>query len=262
MTNPKLEHSDEQLLRVDEVADLFRTTTRTVYRWLHSGKISGTKIGREWLIPRQSLTLLADSEVSHQLTPATGKKTTFSIAEGDHLLALAPQREAVVGLTAKVIEMGLQKQCRTFAACWWYHPDELRQLLRTLGLPAETLEAEGWLEIGDFGAVLANEGMGGVLRAWDNQIERLKQDSRPLWGTGAPCVVDCWGDEPAQLVEFEANLDDMLQPIENAVVICVYALSDFVPNLRRLGALISEHTGVLLWSETDLILLRPQQFSL
>jgi excisionase family DNA binding protein len=260
--NIKLQSSDEQLLRVDEVADLFRTTTRTVYRWLQSGKISGTKIGREWLIPRQSLALLAENELSELATPTTSPKATFSIAEGDHLLALAPQREAVVGLTAKVIEMGLQKQCRVFAACWWYQPDELRQLLRTLGLPAETLEAEGWLEIGDFGTALANEGMGGVLRSWDNQIERLKQDNRPLWGTGAPCVVDCWGDEPAKLVEFEASLDDMLQPIENAVVICVYTLSDFVPNLRRLGTLINEHTGVLVWSETDLMLLRPHQFSL
>lgn len=254
--------NERQFLRVEEVADLLQITPRTVYRWLDSGKISGTKVGKSWRIPRQVVSELAgevgeDTAVSHH---------TFS--QGEHLLALAPEREAVPGMMARLAEIGLQQRYRLFAGCWSFAPDELRGLMRTLGIPTDVLEAEGALEIVDFDAVFAKGGADGVLAEWRRVVNRKSgengvsgKEERPLLAIGAPSL-DCWTEYPEQLVEFEMALDELWHDA-GGVSICVYPLSDFVPErLRRLGTLIGSHTGALLWSETELMLLRSDAFSL
>lgn len=257
MTTNKL-NGEQQFLRVEEVAKLLRTTTRTVYRWLNDGKIVGKKVGRSWRIPRQAVSDLAGEAME---TEGVATRKAFSpFGRGEHLLALAPEREAVAGIMARLAEMGLQHRYRIFAGCWSFTPDELRGLMRTLGIPADTLEAEGTLTIADFDAVFNSSGVDGVLQEWRHLVETSQQNGNPLLAIGAPSL-DCWGDNPGRLVEFEAALDELWHTT-NAVSVCIYPLLDFVPErLRRAGTLISNHTGILLWSETGLMLLRPDEFS-
>lgn len=46
---------NEGFLTVQEVGELCRVSTRTVYRWIETGQIKGRKIGRKWLFTRDDL---------------------------------------------------------------------------------------------------------------------------------------------------------------------------------------------------------------
>ena len=48
-------NSKPDVLNVEEVADLLRVTTQTVYNMLKDGRISATKVGREWRFSRQQI---------------------------------------------------------------------------------------------------------------------------------------------------------------------------------------------------------------
>ncbi|MEZ4661573.1 MAG: MEDS domain-containing protein [Caldilineaceae bacterium] len=251
-------NGEQPLLRVEEVAQLLRTTPRTVYRWLNDGKILGKKVGRSWRIPKQVVADLAGEGIETEV--GSVRKASALFGQGEHLLALAPEREAVAGMMVRLVEMGLQHRYRIFAGCWSFAPDELRKLMRSLGIPTDALEAEGMLTIADFSTAFDAEGAEGVLQEWRKLVDASQQDGPPLLAIGAPSL-DCWDEHSGRLVEFEAALNELWHEAD-AVSVCVYPLSDFVPaRLWRVGTLISHHTGVLLWSETELMLLRPEEFS-
>lgn len=42
----------EAMMTLDEVAAYLRCSRRTMYQWLHDGKIAGVKAGRRWLFDR------------------------------------------------------------------------------------------------------------------------------------------------------------------------------------------------------------------
>jgi excisionase family DNA binding protein len=46
-------------LTVAEVADTFRVCTKTVRRWIKSGQLPATRMGRDWRIARSDLRALA-----------------------------------------------------------------------------------------------------------------------------------------------------------------------------------------------------------
>lgn len=46
-------------LTVKEVADTFRVCTKTVRRWIKSGELPATRMGRDWRIARSDLRALA-----------------------------------------------------------------------------------------------------------------------------------------------------------------------------------------------------------
>lgn len=45
----------DELLKVQEVATMLRTTHTTVYRLIDNGAVDGFKVGKQWRITRQSL---------------------------------------------------------------------------------------------------------------------------------------------------------------------------------------------------------------
>ncbi|MCE0505390.1 helix-turn-helix domain-containing protein [Roseivivax sp. GX 12232] len=51
--------SDATFLTVNEVAELFRTTPKTVRRWIKNRDLPATQIGRGWRIARSDLKQLA-----------------------------------------------------------------------------------------------------------------------------------------------------------------------------------------------------------
>jgi len=44
-----------EIMNVEEVADLLRVSTQTVYKLVRSGKLPATKIGREWRFSRDKV---------------------------------------------------------------------------------------------------------------------------------------------------------------------------------------------------------------
>ena len=50
---PEVERPD--YLNVEETADLLRVTTQTVYNMIKSGRLKGTKFGREWRFLRKNI---------------------------------------------------------------------------------------------------------------------------------------------------------------------------------------------------------------
>ena len=47
----------EDILRVDEVAEVLGAGKNTIYALLYSGELKGFRIGRMWKIPRESVEL-------------------------------------------------------------------------------------------------------------------------------------------------------------------------------------------------------------
>ena len=47
----------EDILRVDEVAEVLGSGKNTIYALLYSGELKGFRIGRMWKIPRESVEL-------------------------------------------------------------------------------------------------------------------------------------------------------------------------------------------------------------
>ena len=252
---------DNQLLRVEEVAEVLRTTPRTVYRWLNSGKLPGTKVGGAWRISKQALAEITEDLLVDVDTAIAPQALNAPFGHGDHFIALAPEREAVAGVSAKILELAIRQRYRVFAGCWSFTVAELRGLMRSLGIPVDVLESEGELIFSDFNAAFERAGGAeGVLQEWRSVVDMAKRDNRPILGIGAPSLT-CWEGDFSRLAAFEESLNEIWYPTD-AVSVCIYALSEFVPaRLQRLGTLISYHTGVLMWSETDLMVLRPSNFS-
>ena len=46
---------EKKLMTLEETADYLRCSKRTMYQWLHDGKISGVKVGRRWLFDRDEV---------------------------------------------------------------------------------------------------------------------------------------------------------------------------------------------------------------
>jgi len=251
-------HEDQQLLRVEEIARILQITPRTIYRWLHEKKMEAKKIGRAWYIPKEVVSRLSSGHsTSH--SPVI-HNMLLPLKHGEHLLALAPERNAVAGFMARLIEMGLQKKHHIFAGCWPFTPDDLRKIMRTNGIPTDALEAESILTIADFSKIYNADGAEGILHKWRELVDLSQRSATPLLAIGAPSL-DCWGNNLDSLIEFEQTLATLWR-VSSSVSVCIYPLSDFVPDrLRRIGSLINVHTGTLLWSETKLILLRQEDIS-
>ncbi len=45
----------EQLYTPEEIASILKTTRKTVYIWLRSGKLKARKAGKMWRIPQSAL---------------------------------------------------------------------------------------------------------------------------------------------------------------------------------------------------------------
>ncbi|HCX64177.1 MAG TPA: excisionase, partial [Eubacteriaceae bacterium] len=72
------------LMTVSEVAEYFRTTTTTVYRWLKQGKLKSVKIGKEWRIFRSSLD--ANQVFPNTEIAESSKSVWGELNQNEHLL--------------------------------------------------------------------------------------------------------------------------------------------------------------------------------
>ena len=75
------------VLNVEEVADLLRVSTQTVYNMIRDGRLTAKKVGREWRFPRQHIERLLSGQELCAAEPialaARGKDGVVSPSEND-----------------------------------------------------------------------------------------------------------------------------------------------------------------------------------
>ena len=54
----------QEVMNVEEVADLLRVTNQTVYKLVRSGRLPATKIGREWRFSRAKILEILEGEAT------------------------------------------------------------------------------------------------------------------------------------------------------------------------------------------------------
>lgn len=246
MPNLKINQKTDYI--IDEVAQRFDVTSRTVYRWLTDGKLSGQKVGRSWHISSESIESLARSRTREQRI----ENTTDFVGKG-HYLVLAPERDALAGTVLKLIELGLRHEYNVFCGCWTQSIQEQYELGRKMGLPLDKLEQEGRFFPFDFASTFAESHFTGTLDQWQAWATLSQESTRSIMGIQTPDIHQ--GDKPLELIAYESALDKLWQPVQ-AISFCVYSLADFVPEqLHRLGSLVSHHDGLIMWGENGSIVL-------
>lgn len=237
------------LYTIEGVATEFNVSSRTVYRWLSDGKLSGQKIGRSWRISQESINNLTKTRTRE----AQAEDTKKFIGKG-HYVVLAPERDALSGTVLKLIKLGLQHEYNVFCSCWTQTIEEQYDLARKMSIPLDIFEQQGRFFSVDFAQEFDELYTQGILDKWQNWAEASNQSTRPIMGIGTPNI-HSWGEHPQDLIDFEAALDELWQPIQ-AISFCVYSLADFIPEgLQRLGSLISHHDGLIMWGENGSIVL-------
>jgi len=78
---PESERPD--YLNVEETADLLRVSTQTVYNMIKSGRLKGTKFGREWRFLRKNI----ESLIQPQHAIAARNTSTQSYEEDSSILS-------------------------------------------------------------------------------------------------------------------------------------------------------------------------------
>lgn len=245
---------NEELLTVDEVAQILRTTTNTIYRWLRAGKLPGIKLGKEWRIKKEALKLKLNE--NNQVNQLSRSFLDIINPQHDHVLAITNSKDNLYNLEAEFFKKGLSKGYRLFKGCWWQNPDDVRQELTQRGLPVEDLEAKNSLVIVDLLAQYNRFGKNGPVQIWANEIEKtVGLGYTTMWGSGSPHLLSCGGHFP-NLVEFERSLDDVLKKLP-VVGICPYIFEDIRSDcFGQLIELMKHHNSVVFYNDESAALLK------
>ena len=242
------------LLTVAEVADYLKTTTTTVYRWLKEGKLTATKIGKEWRIDE---TLLNDLLSQNKNTAGTYGEFWRSLRKSEHILLITNKNSEVALFEAAFFTRALSEGATLMKGCWWQDEDEVVEQYTRLGLDAASLIKDGILSVFDLSKLYKNEGIAGPIEAWRKSLEKAaaRSGSR-LWASGSP-KINCCGGDPQLLLAFEAKLNET---IRNAPVIgvCPYSLEHEcnMEHFEKMMSLMNQHSGVAFYSNERYNLLR------
>ncbi|KPU45323.1 helix-turn-helix domain protein [Oxobacter pfennigii] len=233
---------DKELLTVDEVADILRTTPNTIYRWLRAGKFPGVKIGKEWRIKREALEERLNDSIHH---PEQSYIEKLNI-QGDHVMVLTSSQSEVLDIEVEFFKKGLNKGQRLFKGCWWQNQDEVRKELTLRGIHVEDLERQDKLVIADLADAFRKKGIQGPVEIWQSEAYKsLSMGYKVTWGSGSPDLL-CCGDFN-KLQEFENSLAKSIEKIP-IVGICPYVLNlDAQDSFNSLVHLMNQHKGVLFY---------------
>lgn len=238
---------NEELLTVEEVAEILRTTPNTIYRWLRAGKLPGVKLGKEWRIRKESL---VSKLTETNTTGIKGQSFLDNIdPQHDHVLAVTRNTNNLYNLEAEFFKKGLSRGYRLFKGCWWQQPDDVRQELSIRGLPIEELEAKNTLTIVDLTDKYNRSGKNGPVQTWSDEARKtLELGYKTMWGSGSPHLLSCGGHFP-NLIEFESSLDDVFTKLP-VVGICPYIFEEFTDNcFDQLIDLMNHHRSVIFYND-------------
>ncbi|MFZ5641847.1 MAG: MEDS domain-containing protein [Bacillota bacterium] len=238
---------NEELLTVDEVADILRTTPNTIYRWLRAGKLPGVKIGKEWRIRKETLASKL-TETNTAIIKGQGFLDNID-PQHDHVLAVTRNTNNLYNLEAEFFKKGLSRGHRLFKGCWWQHPDDVRQELSIRGLPIEELEAKNSLTIVDLTNQYNQSGKNGPVHTWSEEARKtLELGYKTMWGSGSPHLLSCGGHFP-NLIDFEISLDGVLRKLP-VVGICPYIFEDITDGcFGQMIDLMNHHRSVIFYND-------------
>lgn len=245
---------DNKLLTVEEVAKILRTTPNTVYRWLRSGRLPGTKIGKEWRIRSETIDKKFSETKENDL-----KKSQFLnnlIPLNDHVIVIVPDEIEIYNLEVAFFKEGLARGKRLFKGCWWQHPEDVRKELGKRGLPVKELEEKHILNIVDLMDLYKKYGETGPANAWLEEAKKsLNLGNPPLWGSGSPSLT-CCGENFSSLIKFEKLLDEYTK-IWPIVGICPYLIQiQSKDEFLKFSKLINYHNGLLIYQKDSTTFLR------
>ncbi len=235
---------NDELYTVDEVAEILRTTSNTIYRWLRSGKLPGVKIGKEWRIKKIALnSTLTETNI---LVTKKNKNIWDKIdSHHNHVLAVTSNETSLYNLEAEFFKKGLTKGYRLFKGCWWQHPDDVRQELSLRGLSVEELEKNNLLKIINLADQFNRSGIIGPVQSWSEEATiTLELGYNKMWGSGSPHLTSCGAHFP-NLINFESYLNQAISryPI---VGICPYIFDNLKePCFSQIIDLINHHKNVI-----------------
>jgi excisionase family DNA binding protein len=247
---------NKELLTVDEVAEILRTTPNTVYRWLRAGKLPGVKLGKEWRIRKE--TLAAKLTETNLINDKGGGFLDSIDPQHDHVMAVTRNTDNVYDLEADFFKKGLANGHRLFKGCWWQKPDDVRHELAVRGVPVEELETKNSLTVVDLTDRYNRMGKNGPLQAWSKEAGKtLDMGYKTMWGSGSPHLLSC-GGHFSNLVEFESTLDDVLRKLP-VVGICPYIFETISDDcFGQLIELMNHHRSVIFFNDGSATLLKNE----
>lgn len=240
------------LLTVSEVAEYFKTTPTTIYRWLREGKIDAVKIGKEWRVDED--TLHAKIHGTSSILPT--RDFWDSIRDREHIMVLAEKDDDIYRLEADFFKHALSKGAVIMKGLWWQDEDETISRYEHLGMDASSLMDDERLSIINLKNLYDRFGVEGPVRAWRTSIQRATDSGYTLWASGSPNL-NCCGTDCQKVVSFETQLDKTLRSMP-VVGICPYSLEDQsnCSNFGGLTELMRHHGGVAFYSGGEYTLLR------
>lgn len=213
---------NKELLTVDEVAEILRTTQNTIYRWLRSGKISGVKIGKEWRIKKTTLDTMIENPV---VVPARKNYLDKIGPEHDHVMVVTSSICDLYDLEADFFRKGISLGHRLFKGCWWQHPEDARKELTTRGIPVQDLEKGNELVIINLYKQYKYQGIAAPVKSWSDEAKKtLTLGYTTMWGSGSPHLFSCDGDV-SKIIGFEDQLNYVLKSLP-VVGICPYIFEE------------------------------------
>ncbi|ADL08282.1 MEDS domain-containing protein [Thermosediminibacter oceani] len=247
---------NEELLTVEEVSKILRTTPNTIYRWLRAGKLPGVKLGKEWRIRKE---ILASKLNETNTTSIRGQRFWDKIGpHRGHVLAVTRDTNDLFDLEAEFFKKGLSRGFRLFKGCWCQKPDDVRRELSIRGLPIEELEARNILTIIDLTDYYNRSGKNGPVQIWSEEARKtLELGYKTMWGSASPNPLS-FGGHFHNLIEFESSLDNALRKLP-VVGICTYFFDDFTgDNFMRLIDLMNVHLSVIFYNNGSVIYLKNE----
>ncbi len=221
-----------EFLRIQDVAQILKTHTNTIYKLCRQGKLPCVKIGKEWRIDRAKFAKFMESGVKQEAIKQGAKEPLLGFVgdalKGGHVLGFFTELGGIAEFELEFFK-GAPKDGRLFLkACWWQHPDDVRKYLAEGNFPVEEMEAAGTFVIADLGKVYSASGPVGAADVWINATkEALAHGLRGLIGSGSPHFNCC--DSHSALLEFEEALHRGLEGLPVAGV-CSYFMDRDVPD--------------------------------
>jgi excisionase family DNA binding protein/YgiT-type zinc finger domain-containing protein len=90
----ELDVDQPEVMNVEEVADLLRVSTQTVYNLARSGKLPAVKIGREWRFRRDEILAVLSKE--HQAAAVSEDTPIYRVARGKDENGLSDRDKEII----------------------------------------------------------------------------------------------------------------------------------------------------------------------
>ncbi len=231
-----------EYLTIEEVSQILKTHTNTVYKMCRRGILPSVKIGKEWRISKDRLADFMD--VGTRRMPRSERGGSQPKLEPGHLMVVCSNEQEVWNFEADFFASMAHQRHFLFKACWWQEPEQVRQQLASRGIPIHRLESRGEMVISDLGEIFLRSGPEAAAEAWRSQARlALDRGFKGMVGSGSP-KLDCCGTVD-RLCRFEGALHDNLRglPVRG---FCVYPLGDIkVEDWSALVRLFRVHDKIL-----------------